>query len=203
MKKNLTPSAEANGIVLSEVSKTFADTAVLDHFSLTVAPTGVTVLMGASGSGKTTICSLLLGLTEPDAGEIVNPYKQISCAFQDPRLLPWLSAEENVMLVLSGLPKAEKRKCAREMLTSLGLSDALKKRPSQLSGGMQQRVSLARAFVSPHDFLILDEPFRGLDEDNKAVVTEMIRTLAESCPILLITHDKSDADALSAVVVTL
>ena len=92
---------------------------------------------------------------------------------------------------------------AAEMLTALGLGDALSKRPAELSGGMQQRVSLARALVMPHRLLLLDEPFRGLDSDNRRTVTEMIRTLSRTRPVLLVTHDPSDAEALDATVVTL
>ncbi len=191
------------GIVLSDVTKSYGGVTVLDRLSLTLLPVGVTALMGASGRGKTTLCSLLLGLEKPDAGEIHNPYKRISSAFQDPRLFPWLTAEENVMLVLSGIPKKEKREKADALLTRLGLGDALKKRPSELSGGMQQRVSLARAFLLPHDMLILDEPFRGLDDENKSVVMDLIREEAARLPVLLVTHDKSDADALSASVILL
>lgn len=203
LKTKQSDRKNADGIVISNLSKSFDGVPVLRDLSLTVERTGVTALMGASGCGKTTLCSLLLGLEKPDAGEIRNPYTAVSCAFQDPRLLPWLSAEENVMLVLKGLPKAEKRRIARSMLSPLGLADALKKRPSELSGGMQQRVSLARAFVAPHELLILDEPFRGLDEKNKCEVLKMIVSLSETRPVLLVTHDRSDADALGARVVTL
>lgn len=192
-----------SGITVSKVSKSFDATTVLEDFSLTLRKTGVTALMGASGSGKTTICSLLLGIQKPDGGEIVNPARHISCAFQEPRLLPWLTAEENVAFVLSGRSRTEKQQHAREMLAALGLSEALNKRPAELSGGMQQRVSLARAFLAPHDFLVLDEPFRGLDEDNKATVLRMIEEIAAICPVLLVTHDKSDAEALGAEIITL
>lgn len=194
---------EHRSIVLSGISKVFDGVPVLNGFSLTIDAPGVTVLKGRSGCGKTTLCSLLLGLMKPDAGEIDNPYKEISCAFQDPRLIPWLTAEENVTYVLTGLPNTEKRAKARKVLISLGLGDALDKHPAELSGGMQQRVSLARAFASPHDFLILDEPFRGLDDENKAVVIDLIRAEAMKLPVLLVTHDKTDAEALDAVTITL
>lgn len=190
-------------IVLSGVSKAFDGVSVLKDLSITIPSPGVTALMGRSGSGKTTLCSLLLGLQKPDAGRIDNPFCEISCAFQDPRLVPWLTATENVSLVLSGISDTEKKRLSIEMLTSLGLGDALDKLPSELSGGMQQRVSLARAFVAPHDFLILDEPFRGLDDKNKVVVIDLIREEAEKHPVLLVTHDKSDVEALGAVTVTL
>jgi len=202
LQKSVLPF-QGDGIVLSGVSKSFDGSPVLSDFSLTVAPRGVTALMGTSGSGKTTVCSLLLGLTRPDAGEIVNPARQVSAAFQDPRLIPWLTAEDNVAFVLHGVPKEEKRARAREMLTLLGLTDAYGKYPAELSGGMQQRVSLARAFLAPHDFLILDEPFRGLDDENRATVLGMIAELAQDSPVLLVTHDRSDVEALGAKAIRL
>lgn len=189
-------------VVLRSVTKAFDGVTVLDGLSLTVKGDGVTALMGASGRGKTTVTSLILGLVKQDAGEIENPHREISCAFQDPRLLPWLSAVDNVSLVLRGSHK-EKRRVAEEILTRLGLGDALGKRPDELSGGMQQRVSLARAFASPHTLLILDEPFRGLDAENKRVVLDMIREEAERVPVILVTHDATDAEALGAVLVHL
>lgn len=194
---------QSTGIVFTKVSKSFDGVPVLKDLSLTVKPLGVTALMGQSGSGKTTICSLLLSIEKPDAGRIDNPYKRISCAFQDPRLIPWLTAEENVSFVLTGLSQTEKRDKAREILTSLGLGNAFGKLPRELSGGMQQRVSLARAFIAPHELLILDEPFRGLDEGNKARVIGLIRKEAERCPVLLVTHDVSDIEALNAETVSL
>lgn len=191
------------GIVLKSVTKSYDGATVLDSLSLTLPPVGAVALLGASGRGKTTLCSLLLGLEKPDAGEILNPYERISSAFQDPRLFPWLTAEQNVALVLSGMPKRERLARARAILTRLGLSDSLKKRPSELSGGMQQRVSLARAFAAPHDMLVLDEPFRGLDDANKSIVLDLVREEAARLPVLLVTHDPSDVSRLSALTVTL
>ena len=190
-------------IVFSHVKKRFGEYTVFEDLCLTLPPIGITAIMGPSGCGKSTLISLLLGLEAPSAGEIRNPHTKISCAFQDPRLIPWLNAEENVKLVLSGISEKEKSEIAKQMLSQLGLGDALKKLPSELSGGMQQRVSLARAFVSPHTLLILDEPFRGLDEENKKTVAALIRAFGENRPVLLVTHDETDVDSLGAMLVRL
>ena len=204
MQKSMKRAVSANAsITFSNVTKHFGDLTVLDGLSLTLKETGVTAIMGPSGCGKTTLLSLIIGTDTPSSGEILNPHTEISVAFQDPRLLPWLTALENVKLVLSDLPQKEKNRVAADMLSALGLGDALKKRPAELSGGMQQRVSLARAFVAPHTLLVLDEPFRGLDDANKQTVTEMIRAFAKKRPVILVTHDPGDAVALDAAVITL
>ena len=196
-------SNENKDVVLTEITKRFGDLTVFDGLSLTVKGRGVTALMGASGRGKTTLASIILGLEEIDGGEIVNPHTEISVAFQDPRLLPWLTAEDNVAFVLHGIPRKEKRRLAREILTKLGLGDALRKYPAELSGGMRRRVSLARAFLAPHTLLILDEPFAGLDRENRETVLEMIRREAENAPVILVTHAVEDVAALDATVITL
>ena len=188
----------SNGIVLKDVRKSYNGTTVLKELSLSIPPVGVTALLGPSGCGKTTLCHILLGLIKPDSGEIQNPYRKISVAFQDPRLFPWLTAEENAMIALSKIPKAEARDKVADLFSYFGLSDARKKHPEELSGGMQQRVSLIRAFLAPHELLILDEPFRGLDEENKALVIDLIRREAAHSPVLLVTHDHSDVDTLGS-----
>lgn len=198
-----TLSVPTEEIVFSKITKRFGEHVVFDGLDLRISATGITALMGPSGCGKTTLLSLLLGLEAPDAGTVSNPHTAISCAFQDPRLVPWLNATENVALVLTGQSNQEKNGVAVKMLSRLGLADAVKKLPAELSGGMQQRVSLARAFVAPHTLLLLDEPFRGLDEENKRTVCELIRTLGEDRSVLLVTHDEGDVAALGATLIRL
>ena len=197
-RRNTSGISRKDGIRISHISKKFEDEAVFSDFSLEIPSRGITAITGASGSGKTTLTRMLLGLCSPDSGEILNPYTRISCAFQDPRLLPFMTALDNVALVLTGIPKKDRHRIARERLTDFGLADALQKYPEELSGGMQQRVSLARAFAPPYDLLILDEPFRGLDEANKSVVMSHILEAASALPVILITHDPSDIQALQA-----
>lgn len=185
-------------IVFSHLTKRFGEHTVFDDDTFTVPGSGITAVMGESGRGKTTLFSLLLGLEKPDGGEILNPYQKISCAFQDPRLLPWLDATENVTLVLKGIPKAEKLRRTDALFLRLGISEAARNYPHELSGGMQQRVSLARAFAYDGDLLLLDEPFRGLDEKNKDAVLSLIRETGERIPVLITTHDAGDIPKLGA-----
>jgi ABC-type nitrate/sulfonate/bicarbonate transport system ATPase subunit len=192
-----------DSIVLRDVSKAFSETVVFSHLSLSIPCTGVTALMGESGCGKSTLVSMLLGLIPPDAGEILIPFSSISVAFQDPRLLPWLNARDNVSLVIKHGGRTEKRRLAEEMLRRFGIAEAWEKLPSELSGGMQQRVSLARAFLAEGNLLILDEPFRGLDEENKQNVIRLIRQESLCRKILLVTHDEQAAQALSAEILRL
>ena len=150
-------------ILLSGISKSFENTTVFHRLDLTIPCPGITALMGESGRGKSTLVSMLTGLLSPDEGTITLPFSSVSIAFQDPLLLPWMNARDNVAIVLKGIPKKEKLRQADEMLKDLGIADAAEKLPAELSGGMQQRVSLARAFLCVGELLILDEPFRGLD----------------------------------------
>ena len=175
-----------------KVSHSFGEKAVLRNVSLTLHPHQRLALMGPSGVGKTTLLRIAMGLLRPDEGAAENSFSKTAVVFQEPRLLPWRTADENVNLVLGDqketLPKA------RAILTELGLGDALDKCPGALSGGMQQRVSIARALVTGADLLILDEPFKAMDVSlRREVIARVARTGAA---ILLVTHDKEEAELL-------
>jgi NitT/TauT family transport system ATP-binding protein len=117
-------------------------------------------------------------------------------AFQEPRLLPWLSALDNVTLVLSGeLGKSAARERARLFLERVGLGAELSKRPAELSGGMRQRVSLARAFAFPSDVLLMDEPFQSVDPRTRAGLVDSFLELesVERRTVLFVTHDIAEA----------
>ncbi len=189
-----------NDLIFEHVSLSFGAREVLRDFSLTVPAGGRCVLMGASGSGKTSILRLASGLIKPTSGRVLGtpPDNLFSMQFQEPRLLPWLTAEENVNLVLSDnkstLPQA------RAWLSRVGLADACGLYPAQLSGGMQQRVALCRALAAPHDVLLLDEPFRGLDSGTRAqtmaLVADFVSGSLTGCDpktLLLVTHDAEEA----------
>ena len=170
----------------------FGAQAVLRDVSFSLPPGGRLAVMGPSGCGKTTLLRAAAGLLRADGGEIVPPAGGAAMVFQEPRLLPWLTAEENVNLVLSDrsatLPQA------RAWLEKLGLADAAGKYPAELSGGMQRRVALARALALGRELLILDEPFSALDEEQREGAQRLVAE--QGCAILLATHDEREAEAL-------
>ena len=173
-------------ISVKNLSKTFGGHQVLKNFSAEIPLCGVTVIRGASGAGKTTLFRLLLGLEKPDAGEIRGMQgRKPAVVFQEDRLLPWATALENAAL---GSDEAR----AKDALTRLGLGENLCQLPRELSGGMKRRVAIARALAYGGDILFLDEPFTGLDEDNKRIAAQAM--LEANVPILVITHDDVEAE---------
>ncbi len=183
---------------IKDLSFSYGNEKVISEFTLSLPSRGVYSIMGPSGCGKSTLFSLISGLKTPQSGSIELASKSIAFAFQEPRLLPWLTAADNVNLVLGG--KKSTLKTAIKALDEVGLLDGIKKYPDELSGGMQKRVSLARAFVTNSDFLLLDEPFTGLDDETKKNIITKIKAIGEESLVLLITHDTAEAKACSDMV---
>ena len=172
---------------LTGVTKRYGGETVLE--SLTRRLEGVTALMGPSGRGKTTLARLLLGLEKPDSGRVAVTARPPTVFHYD-RLPPQLNAVANVALALPGHGEA----LARQALEELGLSDEdLDKPAAVLSGGQQRRVALARAMLAPADGVVLDEPFKGLDEATAARAMAWTRQKAAGRWLLLITHDPEQA----------
>lgn len=165
---------------------------VFGDFSMELKQGEALAVMGESGSGKTTLVKLLLGLIEPDSGAIEGlDGKRVSVVFQEDRLLPWYSAKDNIALVMGDNDKKERDKNALELLSEMELVEAADKHIRELSGGMQRRVSIARALAFGGDLIILDEPLKGLDAELKKRIADRIKAHFDT--VLLITHDEDEA----------
>lgn len=181
-----------------DLTVTFGGRAVLREVDLTVPDGGHIALMGPSGCGKTTLLRVLAGLQAPDSGTVRVEPGRMACVFQEPRLLPWRTAAENVNAVLSD--RAQTMPQTLAWLERLELGDACDQYPAALSGGMQQRVAIARALAYDAPVLLLDEPFRGLDAALRARVTALIADAAADKTLVLATHDAAAAAALGCAV---
>lgn len=179
---------------VKNVSKAYDNKQVFDNFSLDFGESGRWALLGPSGCGKTTLLRLISGLEKPDSGEIIfhRPAK-ISMVFQEDRLLQALDVRGNILAVLG--KDAESRRLADECLHRCGLQGVADEFPASLSGGMQRRVAVARAIAFKGDILLLDEPFKGLDDDTKRQVGDFVFENDDNRLTILITHDKDEAQA--------
>jgi NitT/TauT family transport system ATP-binding protein len=179
----------------------------LDNVSFDVDPGEFVCLLGASGCGKSTLLSLVAGLDHPSFGTIDVYGRTAGLMFQDAALLPWLTAGGNVELPLKirGVGRAERRRRADELLARLRLAGLAGKRPHELSGGMRQRVSLARAFAQEADLLCMDEPFGALDAMTRDILHDELEQIwrKTGVTILFVTHDVREAVRLGDRVVLL
>ena len=179
---------------LKNITVRFDGTPVLSDCSLSLGDGERLALMGPSGCGKTTLLRVALSMQPPDTGSVSGDAGRTAAVFQEPRLLPWRTAAENVNVVLSDTPETMPE--ALSMLGRVELSEAGEKYPSELSGGMQQRVSIARALAFRPDLLVLDEPFRGLDEELRGRIVSLLSASLPSASLLLATHSEEEARAL-------
>ncbi|MFJ6081291.1 ABC transporter ATP-binding protein [Streptomyces sp. NPDC092369] len=195
---------------LEHVSKSFATPGgqqlVLDDISIDVAPGEFVTLLGASGCGKSTLLNLVAGLDRPTGGSITTEGRP-ALMFQEHALFPWLTAGKNIELALKlrGVPKPERRGRAEELLELVRLTDAYGKRVHELSGGMRQRVALARSLAQQSNLLLMDEPFAALDAITRDVMhDEITRIWAETgISVLFVTHNVREAVRLAQRVILL
>ena len=178
-------------ISLENVSVRFGETTVLKNFSLNVEKGEHIAIMGPSGSGKTTVLKLISHQLKPSEGKVIVNTDNISYMFQEPRLVPWLTAAENVNLVLGDT--AETLPTAVKWLQLVDLQDAIDKLPTALSGGMQQRTALARALAYDGELLLLDEPFSALDEALAEELLAVIKEYTKDKTVILVTHNSKHA----------
>ena len=205
----LKPASRAGAVQINGVGQVFrtsgADVVALDDVSMDIKPGRFVVLVGPSGCGKSTLLMMLAGLRQPTSGNILisgapilepDP-NRVGVVFQEASLFPWLTAEENVEfpLALRGVAKGERRGKAEEMLKLVGLEGFGKRHPHELSGGMKQRVSIARGLVQDPPVLLMDEPFAALDEQTRMTMgDELLRIWAATGKtVVFVTHSLTEA----------
>jgi NitT/TauT family transport system ATP-binding protein len=184
----------------------------LTGIDLEIEPGEFVVLLGPSGCGKSTLLYLIAGLEEPTSGAIrahgetvIGPAPERSLIFQETSLFPWLNVWQNVSFGLSvrGVPAEQRRETARRVLSRVGLADAFEKRPDELSGGMRQRVAVARALAMQPKVLLMDEPFAALDVQTRVKMQGFLLDVwdVSKASVLFVTHHIDEAIALANRVV--
>lgn len=209
------PEGDA-AVQLRGVTKTFETggdrVLALDRIDLDIAEGEFLTIVGPSGCGKTTLLNIVAGLEPATAGELRTPQPRagqpsISVAFQEQGVFPWLTVLDNAAFGLKarGVHKAERYEVARDILRKMGLSAFERSYPRQLSGGMRQRVNLARAFANDPAMLLMDEPFASLDEQTKLLLQDDLLDVWEGShkTVLFITHSLDEAVRLSDRVVVM
>ncbi len=185
-----------NIIEFQNIAKNFGSLEVIHSLSFEVKEGDIIGLLGPSGIGKSTILKLIAGLEKPDSGTLINNSKRLGYVFQEPRLLPWKTTYDNIYLpqIFNNINSKVAHERTLYYLEKIGLNGFEKYYPSQLSGGMLQRVSLGRAFAMQPDLLLLDEPFSALDLRLKNVLETMLKELLEETPIpvLYVSHSPED-----------
>ncbi|MBD2110276.1 MULTISPECIES: nitrate ABC transporter ATP-binding protein [Cyanophyceae] len=204
------PSSDQGFLVFDQVSKSFPTAKgrfpVLENVNLSIQQGEFVCFIGHSGCGKSTLLSLVSGFQQATQGSvtlngqpILKPGPDRMVVFQNYALLPWRTVFENVYLAVKSVwpnkPEAQKRAIVRDHLAMVGLTEAADKRPDQISGGMRQRVSIARALSIRPEVLILDEPFGALDAITKEELQEELLKIWNDhrCTVLMITHDIDEA----------
>lgn len=179
---------------LRNVCKSYGDNRVLESFSCSIPSGSVCAVMAPSGKGKTTLLRLILGLEKPDSGEILDVPDHKSALFQEDRLCPGLSIIGNLRMAVPHYDPYE----AECLLNTLGLQEAKNKPAQELSGGMARRAALLRTLLCPSNLLVLDEPFTGLDEENRLAAAKAIQEYRKGRTLIFVTHREDDLPLLQA-----
>ena len=217
VSKPFKPISSQDAVVCRNVSKVWAEGTKRAHVALRdvdldVTPGEFVVLLGPSGCGKSTLLYLIAGLERESGGEVwsfgdrvVGPSPERSLIFQETSLFPWLTVGQNASFGLSirGESAGARRTAAREVLARVGLTEAIDKRPDELSGGMRQRVAVARALAMRPKVLLMDEPFAALDVQTRAKMQDFLLDVwrDSGASVLFVTHHIDEAVALADRVV--
>lgn len=183
-------------IELKNITKTFDGKAVLNNFSLNINDCENIAVMGESGSGKTTLLNIIAGLISADYGKVLGlEGKKLAFVFQEDRLAENFTVYRNIKLACGNNVTVKNIEAA---LVETGLEkEILTAKVSTLSGGMKRRVSIIRALLCDSDILLLDEPTKGLDEQNKRIVTDYILRNSKNKTVIWVTHDEEEAGCVS------
>ncbi len=187
---------------LKNITKSFGEKTVLQDFSYDFGNFGIFAIIGDSGKGKTTLLRIISGLDKDFSGEVLGD--SVAYAFQEYRLFPSLTALENLTEIVFEKPTAEQIEKAKNLLLSFGFKEQeTDLYPRALSGGMKQRVSLCRALLSKKKILLLDEPFKELDDGLREILREFLREAAKESLVLLSTHGEAMLKDLDAKIIRL
>lgn len=197
-----------NSLSLTNIGHAFLGRTVLDSINLAISESEIVALVGPSGCGKSTFVHIASGIIEPVRGQVSKSYQCHGMVFQDPRLLPWANARDNIAypLRLAGVGRAERYVRAEQIADRVSLArEDLDKFPVELSGGMKQRVSIARSLISEPDFVFFDEPFTALDVALKRRMQDLMIASASASRFagLFVTHDLTEAARISHRIVVL
>ncbi|MBF1045078.1 MAG: ATP-binding cassette domain-containing protein [Peptostreptococcus sp.] len=185
-------------ILMEKINKSYGDKEVLRDFTTKFEEGTVTFITGESGIGKTSIIRILMGLEGYQSGSIRGlEGKEISVVFQDDCLCDKLSLDKNLSMVLDG--QQDKEQDLDRLLDLFGLEGYRYKRVAELSGGMKRRLAILRAILYPHNLMILDEPFKGLDEENKKLVMGQLAKGLVDKTAIIVTHDKTEIDFFRSI----
>ncbi len=194
-------------VEINNISKKFGELRVFENFSMSIKENKITSILGPSGCGKTTLLNILANLLQPEKGHVSKINRdRVSYLFQEPRLLPWKTVFENIDIVLRNkIDASERKETVNKIIESVALSKFAGYYPPELSGGMKQRVSMARAFVYPSDVLLMDEPFKGLDIKLKLNIIKTFLSLwkKDRRTTIFVTHDTREAMLLGDEIVVL
>lgn len=173
------------------LSKSYKSKRVIENLSIKFEDKKINCILGVSGAGKTTLLNILAGLLDFEEGEVIGKKENIGYVFQEDRLIPWKTVYDNLKFIIKNKSEESIEQC----LKLVGLWDERKNFPQKLSGGMRQRLSLARAFLHSSDLLLMDEPLKSLDVQNKDIIKEYILKLQSQNPktIIWITHEIEEA----------
>lgn len=194
-------------LLIKDLNKSFNGLTLFKDFNLSLAESTITCILGPSGCGKSTLLNIIGNVIQPDSGSLVGfEGKIFSYIFQEPRLLPWKTVRGNIEFVLDGdLSPSSRRKEADRLIENVQLEGFANYYPSQLSGGMRQRVSIARAFACHSDIILMDEPLNGLDSSLKKSMISWFTSIwkEDRRTVIFVTHNEDEAHLLGDEIIVL